>query len=127
MKIQSALYRNIQKGGSSDSVRNIKDVGYGEGGQLTEAVRRQPYSVILLDEFEKARGNLNNILLQILDEGHLTDSHGVRVSFKNCIVVLTTNIGSSLIDRQTRSVGFGTNMNQEEQDESEYNVLKEKT
>ena len=93
MKIQSALYGNIQKVWSNDPYRNIKDVGYGEGGQLTEAVRHKPYSVVLFDEFEKAKGNLTNIMLQILDEGRLTDSNGVTVSFKNCIIVLTTNLG----------------------------------
>lgn len=102
-------------------------IGFGEGGQLTEAVRRQPYSVVLFDELEKSRGNLTNILLQILDEGHLTDSHGVTVSFKNCIIILTSNIGSSLMDKNTRSVGFGTSSNQEEQEKNEYEQLKEYT
>ena len=100
-------------------------VGYGEGGQLTEAVRHKPYSVVLFDEFEKARGNLTNIMLQILDEGRLTDSNGVTVSFKNCIIVLTTNLGSGLI-QESRPVGFG-NSNEEEQDKAEYEILKDKT
>ena len=69
-------------------------VGYEEGGQLTEAVRRQPYSVVLLDEIEKAHHDVFNILLQILDEGRLTDSHGRTVNFKNTIVVMTSNVGS---------------------------------
>lgn len=72
-------------------------VGYEEGGQLTEAVRRHPYSVILFDEIEKAHPDVFNIFLQILDEGHLTDSQGRTVSFKNCIVIMTSNIGSDLI------------------------------
>lgn len=72
-------------------------VGYEEGGQLTEAVRRNPYSVILFDEIEKANPDVFNIFLQILDEGHLTDGQGRRVSFKNCILIMTSNIGSSLI------------------------------
>lgn len=72
-------------------------VGYEEGGQLTEAVRRNPYSVILFDEVEKAHPDVFNLFLQILDEGHLTDSQGRTVSFKNCIVIMTSNIGSELI------------------------------
>jgi ATP-dependent Clp protease ATP-binding subunit ClpB len=72
-------------------------VGYEEGGQLTEAIRRNPYSVILIDELEKAHPEVFNIFLQILDEGHLTDGQGRKVSFKNCIIIMTSNIGSSLI------------------------------
>ena len=72
-------------------------VGYEEGGQLTELVRRNPYSVILFDEVEKAHQDVFNIFLQILDEGHLTDGQGRRVSFKNCIIIMTSNIGSDLI------------------------------
>jgi ATP-dependent Clp protease ATP-binding subunit ClpB len=72
-------------------------VGYEEGGQLTEAVRRAPYSVILFDEIEKAHPDVFNIFLQILDEGHLTDAQGRTVSFKNCIIIMTSNIGSDII------------------------------
>ena len=72
-------------------------VGYEEGGQLTEAVRRHPYSVVLFDEIEKANPEVFNIFLQILDEGHLTDGQGRQVSFKNCIIIMTSNIGSELI------------------------------
>jgi len=72
-------------------------VGYEEGGQLTEAVRRHPYSVVLFDEIEKAHPEVFNIFLQILDEGHLTDSQGRTVSFKNTIIIMTSNIGSDLI------------------------------
>ena len=100
-------------------------VGYGEGGQLTEAVRHKPYSVVLFDEFEKAKGNLTNIMLQILDEGRLTDSNGVTVSFRNCIIVLTTNLGSGLI-QESRTVGFGAR-DEEDQEKAEYEILKEKT
>lgn len=100
-------------------------VGYGEGGQLTEAVRQKPYSVVLFDEFEKAKGNLTNIMLQILDEGRLTDSNGVTVSFKNCIIVLTTNLGSGLI-QGSRAVGFGARK-EEDADKAEYEILKDKT
>ena len=72
-------------------------VGYDEGGQLTESVRRRPYSVILLDEIEKAHGDVFNILLQVLDEGRLTDNKGRVANFKNTIIIMTTNIGSTLI------------------------------
>lgn len=72
-------------------------VGYDEGGQLTEAVRRKPYSIVLLDEVEKAHPDVFNVLLQILDEGHITDSKGVTVDFKNTIVIMTSNLGSSVV------------------------------
>ena len=72
-------------------------VGYDEGGQLTEAVRRKPYSVVLLDEIEKAHPDVWNILLQVLDDGHLTDNKGRTVNFKNTIIIMTSNIGSHLI------------------------------
>ena len=72
-------------------------VGYEEGGQLTEQIRRNPYSVVLFDEIEKAHPDVFNIFLQILDEGHLTDGQGRQVSFKNCIIIMTSNIGSHLI------------------------------
>ena len=72
-------------------------VGYEEGGQLTEAVRRKPYSVILFDEIEKAHGDVFNVLLQILDDGHVTDSQGRTVSFKNCVIIMTSNIGSTYL------------------------------
>ena len=72
-------------------------VGYDEGGQLTEAVRRKPYSVILLDEIEKAHPDVFNILLQVLDDGRLTDNKGRVANFKNTIIIMTTNIGSHLI------------------------------
>jgi ATP-dependent Clp protease ATP-binding subunit ClpB len=76
-------------------------VGYEEGGQLTEAVRRKPYSIVLFDEFEKAHPDVSNILLQILDEGHLTDGKGKRVDFKNTIIIMTSNFGSQfIIDQQ---------------------------
>ena len=74
-------------------------VGYDEGGQLTEAVRRKPYSVVLLDEIEKAHPDTFNILLQVLDEGHLTDNKGRVADFKNTIIIMTSNIGSSVIQQ----------------------------
>ncbi|MBW6435535.1 ATP-dependent Clp protease ATP-binding subunit [Actinoplanes hulinensis] len=82
-------------------------VGYGEAGQLTEAVRRRPYSVVLLDEIEKAHPDVFNILLQVLDDGRLTDSQGRTVSFKNTVLIMTSNLGADLINGSTRSVGFG--------------------
>lgn len=75
-------------------------IGYDEGGQLTEAVRRKPYSVILLDEIEKAHPDTFNLLLQVLDEGHLTDSKGRNVNFKNTLIIMTSNIGSTLIQER---------------------------
>ena len=100
-------------------------IGFDKGGQLTEAVRNKPFSIVLFDEFEKAKGNLTNIMLQILDDGRLTDSNGVTVSFKNCIIVLTTNLGSGLLS-QSRPVGFGVK-DSEQQEQTEYEALKEKT
>jgi ATP-dependent Clp protease ATP-binding subunit ClpC len=81
-------------------------VGYDEGGKLTEKVRRQPYSVILFDEIEKAHRDVTNIMLQILDEGELTDSHGRTVNFRNTIIIMTSNIGSKALSQQAR-MGFG--------------------
>ncbi|OFX23982.1 MAG: Clp protease ClpC [Bacteroidetes bacterium GWA2_31_9] len=83
-------------------------VGYEEGGQLTEKVRRRPYSVVLLDEIEKAHPDVFHILLQVLDEGRLTDSFGRRVDFKNSIVIMTSNIGSRELSDYGRGVGFDT-------------------
>ena len=78
-------------------------IGYDEGGQLTEAVRRRPYSVILLDEIEKAHPDVFNILLQVLDDGRLTDSHGRTVDFRNTVIIMTSNIGSPQILEASRS------------------------
>ena len=83
-------------------------VGYEEGGQLSERVRRKPYCVVLLDEIEKAHPDIFNILLQVLDEGHLTDSNGRVVSFRNTIVIMTSNVGSRELDEYGSGVGFAT-------------------
>ncbi|MBA5247122.1 ATP-dependent Clp protease ATP-binding subunit [Marnyiella aurantia] len=83
-------------------------VGYEEGGQLTEAVRRKPYAVLLLDEIEKAHPDVFNILLQILDEGHITDSLGRKIDFRNTIIILTSNIGTRDLKDFGDGVGFGT-------------------
>src|SRR5947209_9050562 len=78
-------------------------IGYEEGGQLTEKIRRRPYAVVLLDEIEKAHPDVFNMLLQIMEEGHLTDSFGRKVDFKNAIVIMTTNAGANAI---TSEFGF---------------------
>ncbi len=83
-------------------------VGYGEGGQLTEAVRRKPYSVVLLDEIEKAHPSIFNTLLQLFDEGRLTDGTGRTVDFRNTIIIMTSNIGSKEAAERGNSIGFGT-------------------
>lgn len=83
-------------------------VGYEEGGQLTERVRRRPYSVVLLDEIEKAHPDVFNLLLQILDEGHVTDSLGRRIDFKNTILIMTSNIGTRQLKDFGRGIGFST-------------------
>lgn len=83
-------------------------VGFDEGGQLTEQVRRRPYSVVLFDEIEKAHPDVYNILLQILDDGRLTDSQGRMVSFKNTIIIMTSNVGVSELNTATKRLGFGS-------------------
>jgi ATP-dependent Clp protease ATP-binding subunit ClpC len=102
-------------------------VGFDDGGQLTERVRRKPYSVILFDEIEKAHPDVFNILLQILDDGRLTDAKGRTVDFKNTVVIMTSNVGASTIKKQ-KTLGFATNASNEEKDEYEKmkeNVLNE--
>lgn len=91
-------------------------VGYNEGGQLTEAVRRNPYSVILFDEVEKAHPDVFNMMLQILDDGRLTDSKGKTVNFKNTIIIMTSNVGANLLEKKG-TLGFS---NLTDQDKSEY-------
>ena len=81
-------------------------VGYSEGGQLTEKVRRHPYSVVLFDEIEKAHPDLFHLLLQILDEGILTDANGRKINFKNTLIIMTSNIGAQYITEETVTVGF---------------------
>jgi len=83
-------------------------VGYEEGGQLTEKVRRRPYSVILLDEIEKAHPDVFHLLLQVLDDGQLTDSYGRKVDFKNTIIIMTSNIGTRQLKEFGDGVGFST-------------------
>ena len=98
-------------------------VGYDEGGQLTDKVRRKPYSVILFDEIEKAHPDVFNILLQIMEDGMLTDSQGRRVNFKNTIIIMTSNIGARLITDQKKALGFSSDTNQIEAD---YQSIRDK-
>ena len=100
-------------------------VGYDEGGQLTEAVRRKSYCVILLDEIEKAHPDVFNILLQIFDDGHLTDAKGRRVDFRNSIIVMTSNIGAELIRKGT-TIGFASRSDEAKTREEAYERMKEK-
>ena len=101
-------------------------VGYEEGGKLTEQVRRQPYSIVLFDEIEKAHSDVSNILLQILDEGELTDQQGKRVNFRNTIIVMTSNIGSHELSQQAR-MGFALpdESGMKDEVEARYDELKE--
>ncbi|MFC1893326.1 ATP-dependent Clp protease ATP-binding subunit [Chloroflexota bacterium] len=100
-------------------------VGYEEGGQLTEAVRRRPYRVILLDEIEKAHPEVFNSLLQLLDDGRLTDGHGRTVDFKNTVVIMTSNAGVELIKRET-AIGFATGKGEDKARKDSYESMKEK-
>ena len=99
-------------------------VGYEEGGQLTEKVRRKPYSIILLDEIEKAHPDVYHLLLQVMDDGVLTDSFGRRVDFKNTIVIMTSNIGSRQLKEFGQGVGFNTTARQQNRAEHEKGVLE---
>ncbi|ABD01596.1 ATP-dependent Clp protease ATP-binding subunit [Synechococcus sp. R55.6] len=96
-------------------------VGYNEGGQLTEAVRRRPYTVVLFDEIEKAHPDVFNLLLQILEDGRLTDAKGRTVDFKNTLIVMTSNIGSKVIEKGGGSLGFEFNTNDED---ANYNRIR---
>ncbi|MFC1903553.1 ATP-dependent Clp protease ATP-binding subunit [Chloroflexota bacterium] len=100
-------------------------VGFEEGGQLTEAVRRRPYRVILLDEIEKAHPEVFNSLLQLLDDGRLTDGHGRTVDFKNCVIIMTSNAGVELIKREA-DMGFATPKGSAQAKKQGYEAMKEK-
>ena len=97
-------------------------VGYDEGGQLTEAVRRQPYSIVLFDEIEKAHPDVFNLMLQLLDDGRLTDAQGRTVSFKNTVIIMTSNIGSKVIEKGGSGLGFDFSG---DKDEAQYNRIKD--
>jgi len=99
-------------------------VGYEEGGQLTEKVRRKPYSVILLDEIEKAHPDIYNILLQVLDDGQLTDGLGRKVDFKNSLIIMTSNIGVRQLKDFGTGVGFNTSSKVEHEDEANKAVIE---
>jgi ATP-dependent Clp protease ATP-binding subunit ClpC len=99
-------------------------VGYEEGGQLSEAVRRRPYSVVLFDEIEKAHPDVMHLLLQILEEGKITDSLGRKIDFRNTIIIMTSNVGAELIKRQT-ALGFGAQMGQENYEQMRDKILEE--
>jgi ATP-dependent Clp protease ATP-binding subunit ClpC len=100
-------------------------IGYEEGGQLTEAVRRKSYSVILLDEIEKAHPEVFNILLQIMDDGRLTDAKGRKVDFRNTIIIMTSNVGADLIRRES-VLGFDVPRDQAKVESDQYERMKEK-
>jgi ATP-dependent Clp protease ATP-binding subunit ClpC len=99
-------------------------VGYEDGGQLTELVKRTPYSIILLDEIEKAHPSIFNVLLQVLEDGHLTDSFGNRIDFKNTIIIMTSNIGARMIEKRGK-MGFRTPDENEIYEETREEVLQE--
>ena len=99
-------------------------VGYEEGGQLTEKIRRKPYAVVLLDEIEKAHPDVFNMLLQILDDGHITDSLGRRIDFRHTIIIMTSNIGSRQLKDFGQGVGFGTTSKKEQADANARSVIE---
>jgi len=99
-------------------------VGYEEGGQLTEKIRRKPYAVVLLDEIEKAHPDVFNMLLQILDDGHITDSLGRKIDFRHTIIIMTSNIGSRQLKDFGQGVGFGTSSKKEQADANAKSVIE---
>ena len=99
-------------------------VGYEEGGQLTEKVRRKPYAVILLDEVEKAHPDVFNMLLQVLDDGYLTDSLGRKIDFRNTIIIMTSNIGARKLKDFGQGIGFGTQSQRAQADENTRGVIQ---
>jgi ATP-dependent Clp protease ATP-binding subunit ClpC len=100
-------------------------VGYEDAGQLTDTVRRKSYCLILLDEIEKAHPEVFNMLLQIFDDGHLTDAKGRRVDFRNTIIIMTSNVGSDLIRRETQ-LGFATKTEEAQSAQQQYEKMKDK-
>jgi ATP-dependent Clp protease ATP-binding subunit ClpC len=99
-------------------------VGYDEGGQLTEQVKNKPYSVILFDEIEKANKDIFSTLLQVLDDGHLTDGMGRKINFKNCVIIMTSNVGVKKLQEFGAGVGFKTNSSSYVEEEQKREVLK---
>jgi ATP-dependent Clp protease ATP-binding subunit ClpC len=100
-------------------------VGYEEAGQLTEALRRRPYSIVVFDEVEKAHPEAHNMLLQIMEEGHLSDARGRKVDFRNAIIVMTSNVGADMIKRQT-SIGFALKKDEEVEERLAYEDMRKK-
>jgi ATP-dependent Clp protease ATP-binding subunit ClpC len=100
-------------------------VGYEEAGQLTEALRRRPYSIVVFDEVEKAHPEAHNMLLQIMEEGHLSDAKGRKVDFRNAIIVMTSNVGADMIKRQT-SIGFALKKDEETEERLAYDEMRKK-
>ena len=100
-------------------------VGYEEAGQLTEAIRRRPYSIVVFDEIEKAHPEAHNMLLQIMEEGHLSDAKGHKVDFRNAIIVMTSNIGADMIKRQS-SLGFTLAMDENQKEQEAYEEMRKK-
>ncbi|MGW8249667.1 MAG: ATP-dependent Clp protease ATP-binding subunit [Anaerolineales bacterium] len=100
-------------------------VGYEEAGQLTEALRRRPYSIVVFDEIEKAHPEAHNMLLQIMEEGHLSDAKGRKVDFRNAIIVMTSNVGADMIKRQT-SIGFALKKDEETEERLAYDEMRKK-
>jgi ATP-dependent Clp protease ATP-binding subunit ClpC len=100
-------------------------VGYEESGQLTEALRRRPYSIVVFDEIEKAHPEAHNMLLQIMEEGHLSDARGRKVDFRNAIIVMTSNIGADMIKRQT-SLGFTLKRDEATDERMAYEDMRKK-
>jgi ATP-dependent Clp protease ATP-binding subunit ClpC len=99
-------------------------VGYDEGGQLTEQVKNKPYSVILFDEIEKANKDIFSALLQVLDDGHLTDSMGRKINFKNCVIIMTSNIGARKLQDFGTGIGFGKGASSYIEEEYKRDILK---
>ena len=100
-------------------------IGYDDAGQLTEAIRRRPYSIVVFDEIEKAHPEAHNMLLQIMEEGHLTDARGRKVDFKNAILIMTSNVGADMIRRQT-TVGFSLKRDEELEEKLAYQDMRKK-
>jgi ATP-dependent Clp protease ATP-binding subunit ClpC len=100
-------------------------IGYDDAGQLTEAIRRRPYSIIVFDEIEKAHPEAHNMLLQIMEEGHLTDARGHKVDFRNAIIIMTTNVGADMIQRQA-TFGFALTVDEAEEEATAYSEMRKK-
>jgi ATP-dependent Clp protease ATP-binding subunit ClpC len=100
-------------------------VGYEDAGQLTEAIRRRPYSIVVFDEIEKAHPEAHNMLLQIMEEGHLSDARGHKVDFRNAIIIMTTNVGADMIQRQS-NFGFTLTVDENEEEAQAYKEMRKK-